>query len=115
MKVHPELLGISLQFTPSSEGLLPSSPRGPSRRPLPRATYSFRINTCKSVSKQMTLTPFRMNTYEKEGGGGVPISLTPSRRCTPKRARAAPNWSSSTCPATATELLQERGGREIPP
>src|SRR6266436_86664 len=32
--------------------------------------YSFRINTCKSVSKQMTLTPFRMNTYEKQGGGG---------------------------------------------
>src|SRR5713226_1805541 len=29
----------------------------------------FRINTCKSVSKQMTLTPFRMNTYEKTGGG----------------------------------------------
>src|SRR6266852_5661318 len=24
----------------------------------------FRINTCKSVSKQGTLTPFRMNTYE---------------------------------------------------
>src|SRR5216683_2950731 len=29
----------------------------------------FRINTCKSVSKQTTLTPFRMNTYEKTGGG----------------------------------------------
>jgi hypothetical protein len=29
---------------------------------------SFRINTCKSVSKQMTLTPFRMNTCEKTGG-----------------------------------------------
>jgi hypothetical protein len=34
----------------------------------------FRINTCKSVSKQTTLTPFRMNTYEKPGGGG-PKSL----------------------------------------
>src|SRR6266852_3053401 len=31
----------------------------------------FRINTCKSVSKQMTLTPFRMNTYEKPGEGWV--------------------------------------------
>src|SRR5216684_1440202 len=31
----------------------------------------FRINTCKSVSKQMTLTPFRINTYRKRGGGGV--------------------------------------------
>src|SRR5260370_10424345 len=27
----------------------------------------FRMNTCKSVSKQRTLTPFRMNTYEKQG------------------------------------------------
>jgi hypothetical protein len=34
-----------------------------------RVTYSFRINTCKSVSKQTTLTLFRMNTYEKHGGG----------------------------------------------
>src|SRR5216684_5846985 len=31
----------------------------------------FRINTCKSVSKQMTLTPFRMNTYEKTGRWGA--------------------------------------------
>jgi len=30
----------------------------------------FRINTCKSVSKQRTLTSFRINTYEKQGGGG---------------------------------------------
>src|SRR5258708_23711441 len=34
---------------------------------------AFRINTSKSVSKQRTLTPFRMNTYEKEGGGGPVI------------------------------------------
>jgi hypothetical protein len=31
---------------------------------------TFRINTCKSVSKQTTSSPFRMNTYEKPGGGG---------------------------------------------
>src|SRR5712691_5255449 len=31
---------------------------------------TFRINTCKSVSKQRTLTPFRMNTCEKGGEGG---------------------------------------------
>jgi hypothetical protein len=48
----------------------------PAHRPgsvphLARVTYSFRINTCKSVSKQRTLTPFRMNTYEKQGGGGI--------------------------------------------
>jgi hypothetical protein len=30
----------------------------------------FRINTCKSVSKQRTLTIFRMNTYAKTRGGG---------------------------------------------
>ena len=30
---------------------------------------TFRINTCKSVSKQMTLTSFRINTYEKHRGG----------------------------------------------
>ena len=28
----------------------------------------FRMNTFKSVSKQKTLTPFRINTYEKQGG-----------------------------------------------
>src|ERR1700730_7497489 len=29
---------------------------------------TFRMNTCKSVSKQRTLTIFRMNTYAKTGG-----------------------------------------------
>src|SRR6266404_2325151 len=38
-----------------------------------RALSTFRINTCKSVSKQRTLTPCRMNTYEKPGGGGYPV------------------------------------------
>ena len=37
----------------------------------------FRINTCKSVSKQTTLSPFRMNTYKKHtGGGGSPQTVT---------------------------------------
>src|SRR6267142_201536 len=35
---------------------------------LPAST--FRMNTCKSVSKQTTLSTFRMNTYEIPGGGG---------------------------------------------
>ncbi len=36
---------------------------------------SFRINTCKSVSKQTTLTPFRINTCEKpRGRGGVIVN-----------------------------------------
>ncbi len=32
---------------------------------------TFRINTCKSVSKQRTLTPLRINTYKKPGEGGT--------------------------------------------
>jgi hypothetical protein len=35
-------------------------------------TNLFRMNTRKSVSKQKTLTSFRINTYEKRGGGGLP-------------------------------------------
>ena len=31
---------------------------------------TFRINTCKSVSKQTTLSSFRINTCEKTGGRG---------------------------------------------
>jgi hypothetical protein len=35
---------------------------------------SFKNNTCKSVTKQTTLTLFRINTYEKHGGrGGYPL------------------------------------------
>ncbi|SRR6266404_2605844 len=66
---------------------LPRSSRGASRGlpSLPRAHLAdgckntktatlttFRINTCKSVSKQRTLTPFRINTYGKRGEGGTP-------------------------------------------
>ena len=32
---------------------------------------TFGINTCKSVSKQTTLTPFRINTYRKPRGRGA--------------------------------------------
>ncbi len=35
-----------------------------------QASKPFRMNTCESVSKQRTLTTFRMNTYEKQGEGG---------------------------------------------
>src|SRR6266404_3054081 len=42
---------------------------------------TFRINTCKSVSKQRTLTTFRINTCEKQGEGGIrgkrTLPLTP--------------------------------------
>src|SRR5216684_5504415 len=42
-----------------------------SRRFLCPPLSTFRINTCKSVSKQRTLTTFRMNTYAKQGEGGT--------------------------------------------
>jgi hypothetical protein len=40
-----------------------------------RSSIFFRINTCKSVSKQTTLTPFRISTYAKPGeGDGLVLS-----------------------------------------
>src|SRR5213593_2043509 len=35
----------------------------------------FRINTCKSASKQTTLSMFRINTYEKTGWWGALLPL----------------------------------------
>jgi hypothetical protein len=52
----------------------PRSTASHSLIPLPSpvaSSISFRINTCKSVSKQTTLTIFRINTYEKHRGVGV--------------------------------------------
>ncbi len=50
----------------------PSSPP-PHLRPLlrlrPLCVSTFRINTCKSVTKQTILTIFRINTYAKTRGG----------------------------------------------
>ena len=37
---------------------------------------AFRINTCKCLSKQMTLTCFRIHTSKKAGGG---VTRTPTR------------------------------------
>src|SRR5229473_8417394 len=49
----------------------------------------FRINTCKSVSKQMTLTPFRINTYGKHRGGGY---ICPPSHAPCFRERQSPDW-----------------------
>src|SRR5258708_6387728 len=57
---------------------------------------TFRINTYESVSKQRTLTAFRMNTYAKRGGGRSllrPPSLAPhsaSIPCALTRLRILP-------------------------
>jgi hypothetical protein len=98
---HPIPLGLGANSAPGAcpdpvgTSLYPACPefRGEPRRaryPCPRfplaarfARHSsratrhfllstFRINTCKSVTKQTTLTTCRINTYAKTGGGGPP-------------------------------------------
>src|SRR6266478_4533498 len=63
-------------FTQSLEGRVILGQRiclakGRSNTETTAALTTFRINTCKSVSKQRTLTPFRINTYKKTGEGGT--------------------------------------------
>ena len=48
----------------------PRAAYDPSRSLQISPASTFRINTCKTVSKQTTLTSFGMNTYGKTGGGG---------------------------------------------
>ena len=59
-----------------SSALFPSLPR--------KALTLFRINTCKSVTKQKTLSTCTINTYAKTGGRGVYLcdasALSASRR-----------------------------------
>src|SRR4029077_19698523 len=60
--------------------LTPSEPSAPTQLPFCKQTAPvtvFRINTCKSVSKQRTLTRFRINTCEKPGGRGVGRFFSP--------------------------------------
>ena len=58
-----------------SAGLARSHPKGSACPDHPAQFWCnvspFRINTCKSVSKQTTLTLFRINTYEKTGELGA--------------------------------------------
>jgi hypothetical protein len=88
---------LSLQFTPACPGPVGSlsGPRQPQTLLLhvcippgqsshygwqnhPSANL-FRMNTCKSVLKQTTLSIFRMNTYEKHRGwGAVMVNQLPS-------------------------------------
>ena len=68
---------------------------------------TFRMNTCKSVSKQRTLSPSRMNTYAKTGGRGV-LLLTVSAKCRcRRRASARPaSAASALSPSPAFHPLQ---------
>jgi hypothetical protein len=62
----------------------PSAPL-PHLRPLlrihPLRVSTFRINTCKSVTKQTTLTSFRINTCEKPRGRGGHLSQMEQLAC----------------------------------
>ena len=77
----------SLAKTPGwGEG---SSSRYRSTNAKRHASKSFRINTCKSESKQRTLTTFRMNTYVKQGEGGVLLLTRIPKDFCPERPRGA--------------------------
>jgi hypothetical protein len=65
----PYLLGISAADFFSSPQPQFLSPTDTKIAQLFCNVSPLRMNTCKSVSKQRTLTAFRMNTYEKQGGG----------------------------------------------
>src|SRR5712692_2589477 len=73
---------------------------------------TFRINTCKSVSKQRTLTPLRINTYKKPGEGGVPT--LPRVQCPASSIRPpepyAPRGASIPCGLTRLRILPATTG-----
>src|SRR5258708_7393046 len=50
------------------------------------ADKPFRMNTCESVSKQRTLTTFRINTYAKQGRGILTGIYPTSSRPEPLRS-----------------------------
>src|SRR5437899_6247229 len=56
----------------------------------------FRINTCKSVSKQTTLSLFRINTYEKQAGWGRGRAR---HSCRDRRLRSGRNYPRKSFPA----------------
>ncbi len=68
---------------------------------------TFRINTCKSVSKQRTLTPLRINTYKKPGEGGtatLPRLQRPASSIRPPEPYA-PRGASIPCALTRLRIL----------
>ena len=60
----------------------------------------FRINTCTSVSKQRTLSPFRMNTYAKPPGGEGALPPVCSYPADP-RIGSASKWPRAASPKNA--------------
>jgi len=64
-----QLLRCPLLF---SNPLFQTSAALPIHRAKAALLSTFRMNTCKSVSKHTTLTTFRMNTHAKQGEGVLP-------------------------------------------
>src|SRR5580692_8866591 len=60
----------------------------------------FRINTCRSVSRQKTLTSFRINTYEKSRGAATLNSGNPTQSVSrrPPYSEAARNIETRRVP-----------------
>src|SRR5882672_2393126 len=66
----------SIKFAASTTRQCPflSHLESTSIKALPKTALTiFRMKTYKSVSKKRTLTPFRMNTFEKRAGGDTVI------------------------------------------
>ncbi len=64
---------------------------------IPSKVYPFRINTYKSLSKQMSLSSFRMNTYKKPGGRVRIASAEILPRRVSSRRRGFPALSYPCC------------------
>jgi hypothetical protein len=67
---------------------------------------TFRVNTCKSASKQSTLTTFRMNTYAKKGEGGTAIPVPPTHSSLPTTHLLS--LRTTHCPLPTTHLSSNR-------
>src|SRR5260370_40159457 len=70
------------------------------------AVTTFRINTCESVSKQRTLTIFRMNTYAKQGEGGLSLTRILETSQATKPARVSGPTPTESCQLTASRAFR---------
>ncbi len=126
---HPSVLPLHLSLPSLPDSPFPMPSFGPAnlcdksfgictyqnRAHLPRTSSRnpFRINTCKSVSKQTTLTLFRINTYKKHRGWGV-LLLTrhPAKGVCPGRPSGARDLSSF--PTSGFVLTSAATGISLP-
>src|SRR6266849_703855 len=100
----------TLLYPPWRDSLLPSAPLAKGKNTETTILTTFRINTCKSVSKQRTLTPFRINTYKKTGEGGTPANRRSHNQQLPcsqlkQRPSHAPRGASILCALIRLRIL----------